>query len=401
MAPADRRVFRTCDRKSDDAGLFYCGELSAGKTVGFIHAGGIMNEEKNVKLKNIKIDFVEGLLVFIIIANMILIMVWVQSLQGTARVINYTGIVRGATQRLVKLELMGKPNPDLEARLDGILTDLCAKDTGTNNLILLPDDNYQKCLTDLSLAWTELRAEIDNLRDGAAVSDKVLELSEEYFELADKTVSAAEVYSQALASRIQKIEIVTGIIMLLEVLLIIFKSVSNVKMIRRMRELDRLAFIDQHTGLPNKSRCMQYLNNTDIVPEHTMVFMFDLNFLKQVNDELGHEAGDSLIKNFAVILRNNVPPQHFVGRFGGDEFLVIANGVTKEDMKNMEEKLLEAEERFNQTAHRGYTLSFSYGYSSSDDFMDCTYQILFEKADHNMYEYKKALKETLGKKSLR
>lgn len=360
-----------------------------------------MNSEKNTRMKKLQLDFIEGFFVFIIIVNMIFIMFWVNSLQGTARVINYTGIIRGATQRLIKLELMDTPNLDLEYNLDGILTDLCSKDPGINNLILLPDENYQRCLSQLSDTWDDLRSEIEKLRNDKSYSDSVLSLSEEYFNLANDTVSAAEVYSQNLASRIQLTEIATGIFMLLEILLIVYKSVSNVRILRQMKELDRLAYIDQHTGLPNKSRCMQYLNNSTAVPEHTIVSMFDLNFLKQVNDELGHEAGDSLIKNFAVLLRNNVPSQHFVGRFGGDEFLVIAHGVTKEEMKEMEHKLLEAEELFNNTAHRGYTLSFSYGYSSSDDFKDCTYQTLFDKADYNMYEYKKALKEQLGHKSLR
>lgn len=357
--------------------------------------------ENKETIKNVKIDFAEGILVLIIIVNMIMMMVWVSALQGTARVVNYTGIVRGATQRLVKLELMEMPNRDLENRLNGILDDLNSKDPGVNNLILLPDANYQKCLSDLSEAWVELRAEIENRRSSKKYASNVLVLSEEYFNLADATVGAAEIYSQRLASRIQSTEIATGLFIFLEILLIVIKSVTNFRMIRKMKELDRLAYIDQHTGLPNKSRCMQYLNNTTQVPDHTMVFMFDLNFLKQVNDELGHEAGDSLIKNFAVLLRNNVPPQHFVGRFGGDEFLVIAHGVTKEDMQTVENKLLEAEKLFNETAHRGYTLSFSYGYSCSDDYMECTYQILMDKADHNMYEYKKVLKEKLGTTSLR
>ena len=48
----------------------------------------------------------------------------IHGLQGNARVINYAGVVRGATQRLVKQELKGQPNDVLIARLDGILTEL-------------------------------------------------------------------------------------------------------------------------------------------------------------------------------------------------------------------------------------------------------------------------------------
>ena len=51
--------------------------------------------------------------------------------------------------------------------------------------------------------------------------------------------------------------------------------------------------------------------------------MFDMNNLKQINDSLGHAAGDSAIQNFARMLRLSVPEHYFVGRFGGDEFLVI------------------------------------------------------------------------------
>lgn len=360
-----------------------------------------MNTENGLKIHNIRMDFLEAIFVLVIIANMLMMMLWVSSLQGTARVVNYTGIIRGATQRLVKLELMKQQNIDLEHRLDGILLDLNSKEPGVNNLILLPDDDYKNCLSNLTDAWIVLREKLEMLRTDETLTDEVLKLSEKYFILADNTVSAAEIYSERLASRIQSVEIATCIFIIFEIILIIYKSISNFKIMRKMKELDKLAYIDLHTCLPNKSRCMQFLNNTSIAPPHTVVYMFDLNFLKQVNDELGHEAGDSLIKNFATLLRNNISPKHFVGRFGGDEFIVIANDTSMEEAAEIEKKLLEAEKDFNETSRRGYTLSFSYGYASSDEFVDCTYKILFDKADHNMYEYKKELKKQFANGSLR
>ena len=56
--------------------------------------------------------------------------------------------------------------------------------------------------------------------------------------------------------------------------------------------------------------------------------MFDLNNLKEVNDTLGHAAGDSMIANFAHILRKVVPEKDFVGRYGGDEFIAILYDTT-------------------------------------------------------------------------
>ena len=53
-----------------------------------------------------------------------------------------------------------------------------------------------------------------------------------------------------------------------------------------------------------------------------------LNDLKKVNDTLGHEMGDIMILNFAKLLRKVVPLRYFVDRFGGDEFIVIAEDIS-------------------------------------------------------------------------
>ena len=65
-----------------------------------------------------------------------------------ARVINYTGVVRGATQRLVKEELKGRADDALIARLDGIMEEL-ATGVGANRLIRLNDQAYQDLLASM------------------------------------------------------------------------------------------------------------------------------------------------------------------------------------------------------------------------------------------------------------
>lgn len=116
------------------------------------------------------------------------------SLQGNARIINYTGIVRGATQRLVKQELEHEPNDQLIERLDGILSEL-QTGRGGNGLTLMEDSAYQSLLTRMQSGWRELKAEILEVRNGAD-QRPLYQKSEEYFELADDTVSAAEVYAE-------------------------------------------------------------------------------------------------------------------------------------------------------------------------------------------------------------
>ena len=54
--------------------------------------------------------------------------------------------------------------------------------------------------------------------------------------------------------------------------------------------------------------------------------MADLDYFKQINDTLGHGAGDDLLKQFAGELRHGVRPTDMVGRLGGDEFAVVVDG---------------------------------------------------------------------------
>lgn len=118
----------------------------------------------------------------------------IKHLQGNARVINYTGIVRGATQRLIKQELNHNPNDELISRLDKIITELSTGE-GSHNLVVLPDTRYQNQMKKMQAAWTEMKKEIINNRTSKD-SQVLYEMSESYFELADTTVSAAEEYAE-------------------------------------------------------------------------------------------------------------------------------------------------------------------------------------------------------------
>lgn len=115
-------------------------------------------------------------------------------MQGNARVINYAGIVRGATQRLVKQEMNGFPNDTLIQHLDGIVSELSTGE-GDNNLNALPDETFQALIGQMQQLWNELKDEIFLIRQGQP-SQQLYALSESYFELADQAVSAAEHYSE-------------------------------------------------------------------------------------------------------------------------------------------------------------------------------------------------------------
>lgn len=118
----------------------------------------------------------------------------INKLQGNARVVNYSGIVRGATQRLIKQELRGIPNDVLAAELSSIIAELVSG-TGRHELIALPNPKFQQLMGQVQKDWAALREEIHKVREGAD-SQRLFVLSESFFILADSMVSAAEDYAE-------------------------------------------------------------------------------------------------------------------------------------------------------------------------------------------------------------
>jgi diguanylate cyclase (GGDEF)-like protein/PAS domain S-box-containing protein len=91
-------------------------------------------------------------------------------------------------------------------------------------------------------------------------------------------------------------------------------------------ELERLAYTDYLTGLPNRARLMAALTAARAraaVGEKSCLLLLDLDGFKPVNDVAGHEAGDHLLVQVAARLRTTVRDGDVVGRLGGDEFAVL------------------------------------------------------------------------------
>ncbi len=97
------------------------------------------------------------------------------------------------------------------------------------------------------------------------------------------------------------------------------------------RELAHVANHDALTALPNRrvfqARCADAVNAAITSGRSTAVMMIDVDHFKQINDSLGHDAGDTLLRHFAQRLRQSVRKADVVARLGGDEFGVILNNV--------------------------------------------------------------------------
>ncbi len=124
----------------------------------------------------------------------------VRDMQFDARVVNHTGIVRGATQRLVKLELAGRPNDGLMNKLDRIVRALIH---GDRDLGLPPatDPVYREKMQAVEQAWKKLREMLLKARKQPQLRKTVLEASETYFGLTNEAVFAAEIFSKRKVTR--------------------------------------------------------------------------------------------------------------------------------------------------------------------------------------------------------
>lgn len=112
------------------------------------------------------------------------------------RVVNYSGIVRGGTQRLVKLELAGKPADALMQKVERIITGLLQGDTELN-LPAAVDEHYIASMKEVHKSWLRLKKTILDARSNSARKADLVEESEAFFGLTNTSVSAAEDFSRA------------------------------------------------------------------------------------------------------------------------------------------------------------------------------------------------------------
>ena len=333
---------------------------------------------------------IQGLLIILMTVLIACMVVKIDALQGTARVLNYAGLVRGATQREVKLEMAGQENDELIAYLDDIIYGL-RYESQKYNLVQLPDEKYLADLDEQIALWQQLKDEIYLVREKGYAATDIVSMSEKYFHMADDTVSAAEEYSQSIADTIRSLEYATVADVTLLIAIMIIQTAEAMVMRRKNRQLEQKAFIDEPTGLPNKGRCELFFSDSNITNETLACIVFDLNNLKKANDSLGHSVGDQLIANFARLLRGAIPAPHFVGRYGGDEFMAVIYGATEKGVEQILDKLHRNVSEFNQLHHgnNGFIdISYAYGWALSSDLPGCSFRVLFDQADRHMYENK-------------
>jgi diguanylate cyclase (GGDEF)-like protein len=161
----------------------------------------------------------------------------------------------------------------------------------------------------------------------------------------------------------------------------------------RIASLERLADKDSLTSVSNRRAFVRHLTRmiafTHRYGVPASVAYFDVNNMKQINDEYGHPAGDAALRHVAAVLRNNIRSSDIVGRLGGDEFGVILAQTDEQQARGKAAALAAAIAKM-PLRWEGLMIAVSaaygiYGFSASDNP-----QHAIEAADRAMYQQKRA-----------
>lgn len=152
---------------------------------------------------------------------------------------------------------------------------------------------------------------------------------------------------------------------------------------------------DYLTGLLNRRQidsCIQKVIRRKNSDDAFSLVMIDMDDFKAINDTWGHDEGDNALVIFSSILNSVVKARDRVGRFAGDEFLVILDVDDPVYIESIIQRIENAVSEFNARDVKPYRLAFSSGYMVYDQERHSSYRELLRDVDEKMYQEKRRKK---------
>ena len=146
---------------------------------------------------------------------------------------------------------------------------------------------------------------------------------------------------------------------------------------------------DYLTGLLSRHRLDDYL---DYMLEHKKAFilvLIDLNHFKDINDTFGHLQGDSALCAFSDSLSKHFKKAKVIGRYAGDEFVLILEKMTLTEIHEQLMKVKQEMKQYYQSGEFNFLIDFSYGHYEHHAKDKISYEDLIHIADQKMYQNKK------------
>lgn len=161
---------------------------------------------------------------------------------------------------------------------------------------------------------------------------------------------------------------------------------------RKTDEMERLAFLDQVTQLPNRRYAeiavQTALSEYQVHKDPFGVLVIDLDRFKEINDSFGHATGDRALQEVAKTLTGTLRTTDIVGRWGGDEFIAVVRHVNNQILRNLAERCCVLVAQTSFPSSDGSTVSMSVSIGATLVLPDETAEGLIKRADELMYQSK-------------
>jgi len=175
-------------------------------------------------------------------------------------------------------------------------------------------------------------------------------------------------------------------------LTVVSKDITELKLMEE--NLVTLSLTDELTSLYNRRGFMtlagQQLKTAKRVRCGTVLLSADLDGLKKINDEFGHQEGDVALKEAADILKKTFREADIIARMSGDEFAVLMMDTAATNAETLRARLQKELDIRNASGERNYTLSISVGIARCALGSHCSIDELMGQADKLMYEDKRS-----------
>ncbi|AEE14528.1 diguanylate cyclase [Thermodesulfobium narugense DSM 14796] len=169
-------------------------------------------------------------------------------------------------------------------------------------------------------------------------------------------------------------------------------SASNVtSLVKKIKNLDNKAQTDFLTGIYNRFSMEEKLTRLSQSSNSFGLIMFDIDNFKFFNDTYGHSKGDEILKKIAEKIKSSLRETDIFVRWGGDEFLLILMGVSKEDLLKIAKKIRNKVSEIDFGISEVITLSMGIG---TFDNNNIDLDLLVEKVDNAMLKAKSLGKDT-------
>ena len=153
---------------------------------------------------------------------------------------------------------------------------------------------------------------------------------------------------------------------------------------------DHAIYADELTGLSNRRLMNEYLNKWFTESNGSLIcgIMIDLDGLKQINDQYGHQAGDAAIKHMAQIMVTLNRKDILKIRYGGDEFILLWRSEEEDDLEQVKQSLMDQKDKMNLSFSEQEKIEFSAGVYQCLDCDVMTPTEFLKQLDKRMYHQK-------------